>query len=115
VAAPAALLAGPRRTARRAIADAAREAAAVVALPEAKTRAGADRIDARIETVAAEAHLPLHRSGGTSAERGGARAVVLRAAAGLRTRRRVEVPADVARIELDRVQAGVHVEPGGID
>ena len=44
----------------------------------------ADGIDAGVESVAAEAHLPLHRAGRAPAKRHRAGAVVLRAAARLR-------------------------------
>ena len=56
-------------------------------------------------------HGPCRATG----ERDRARTVVLRAAVRLRRSGVSEVAADVAGVELDRVQTGVHVEPGRID
>ena len=88
---------------------------AVVSLPESRACSGADRIDSAKKTIAALAHLPLHRSGGTAGKGDRHGAVILGTAIGLWTRGISEVAADVAGVELNRVQAGVHVEPGRID
>src|SRR5204862_3079495 len=87
---------------------------AVVPLPETQTASGADWIDPREKPVAALAHLPLDWPGGTTRKSDGHRAVVLRATIRLGRSRCREIRADVARIEFDRVQAAIHVEPGRI-
>src|SRR5207253_11012733 len=96
------------------VADAARHPTAVVGHEVAGVLAGrgaaADRVDAGLEAVPADRDLPLHGAGSASGEAGHARAVVLRATRGRRARRRREVAADVARVELDRVEPVVHVE-----
>ncbi len=88
VAAPAAgdaLVAGP---AGEAVRDAARHAAAVVADEVARARARSDRVDAGVEPIAADRHLPLRGAGRVAAEAHDARRVVLGAAGRRRVRRR---------------------------
>ncbi len=84
VARPSAAVAGPAGARGSAIADAAAEAAAVVALPEAKARPSAYRVNLARESVTAQALLPLHASSRRACKRNGARTVVLRAADRLR-------------------------------
>ena len=72
----------------------------------------AHRIDLAGESIATQSLLPLHRSSGSTRERDGAWAVVLSAADGGRIRIIGEVATDIAGIELDGVNAVVHVDPG---
>src|SRR5438477_2774313 len=84
---------------------------AVVALPKTQTRSGPHRINSPVKTVAAFAHLPLHRTSRATGKCDRTRAVVLRTAVGLRVWRSREIAADVAGIKFDRIQTRVHVEP----
>src|ERR1700730_11793065 len=83
------------------------ELATVVALPEPI----AHRVDAGKEAVTAHTHLPLDWAGRAARKSHRARPVILRTAVGLRRRRRSEVCADVAGVELDCVKSVIHVEP----
>src|SRR4029450_12570030 len=69
--------------------DASRHAAAVVAdeVTAALTGPGPDWVDAGVEAVAADRHLPLRRAGRVAGEAHDARGVVLRAAGGRWVRR----------------------------
>src|SRR6185312_4665416 len=100
VAAGQAVDACARDAAGHAAAVVRREVAGVLALG----RACADRVDAGLEAVTARHELPLDGAGRASGEAGDARAVVLRTARGRRVVVEREVAADVARVELDRVQ-----------
>src|SRR6202011_2002375 len=83
------------------------EVATVVTLPEPT----AYRVDAGKEAVATHTHLPLHRTRGTAEKCHSTRAVILRTTVCLRVGGGREIGADIAGVELDCVQAGVHVHP----
>src|SRR5436190_24318656 len=87
---------------------------AVVSLPETKTRTRPDRINARVEPIAAHSQLPLHRFCWGAGKGNRARAVVLGAAVRLWRCGVGKVSADITRVKLDCVQTGVHVKPGWI-
>ena len=112
IASPAASAARPCRARGGAVTDAAAKAAAVVAFPEAKACSSADRINLAREPVTTQAHLPLRRPGRAARELDRTWTVVLSAADCGRVRIISKIAADVACVELDRVNAGVHVEPG---
>ena len=64
------------------------------------------------KSVATQAHLPLHRAGWAARKLDGTRTVVLRATDRDRVRIIGKVAADIASVKLDRVDAGIHVDPG---
>src|ERR1700730_7775589 len=80
ITAPTAFHTTPARAGDGAIASTDAKTAAVVTFPEAK----ADRIDLAGESIAAQPHLPLRRSGRAARKHDRAGAVVLRAADGHR-------------------------------
>ena len=101
-----------KRRRARAIGDAAVKSAAVVTLPIAQAGTRTYGIDPSVEAVAAFTYLPLHGAGWATRKSNRHGTVVLRAAVSLRRTGGGEVAADVAGVELDRIQTGVRVEPG---
>src|SRR5262249_49568113 len=77
-----------------------------------QARARTHRIYPSVETVAAFAYLPLHRTGWATHKSNRHRTVVLCAAIGLRRTRRSKVAADISGVELNRVHTGICVKPG---